>query len=323
MQIAMCLEDMPTSKWHLGLQMGLTEAVAMRQLGTDVPIWNFMTLSQVKSRYEDFGYRVRVLEGWLHMDAIRVDGPERQVQLDRFLRTIENMGALGIETFCYNWMARNNWTRTSTTTRVRGGALTTSYSHAIGSRMPNVPGQEEISEEFLWETLERFLEEAVPVAESAGVKLAMHPDDPPLSPLLGTGRIMRTPEAFDRLLSLSDSKSNGITFCQGTFAEMGVDIPATIRHLGRNGRIHFVHFRDVRGTPEEFVETFHDDGQTDMFEALRAYDEIGFRGVMRPDHAPSMYGETNQFPGYEALGRLFAVGYMKGLLEGLEKTRGA
>jgi len=322
-QIAMCLEDEPNAKWHLALQMGVTEAVAIRRYDTDIPIWDYLTLARIKQRYEDFGFRLRVIEGWLPMDAVRLNTENRALELDRVLRTIENMGALGIDCFCYNWMARHNWMRTSTTTRLRGGALTTSYSHRIGSAMPGVSDKVEIPEEFLWDTLAQFLEEALPVAEAAGVNLAMHPDDPPLSPLFGTGRIMRTPEAFERLLSMSDSKANGITFCQGNFAAMGADVPAQIRKLGADGRIHFVHFRDVQGGPEEFTEVFHDEGPTDMFETMRAYRDIGFQGVMRPDHAPVMYGEKNEAPGYEALGRLFAVGYMKGLIEGVDKTRDA
>ena len=321
MRIAMCLEDEPNAKWHLALQMGVTEAVAIRRYDPDMPIWDYLTLARIKARYEDFGFRLAVIEGWLPMDAIRLGTEDRARELDRVLRTIENMGALGVETFCYNWMARHNWMRTSTTTRTRGGALTTRYDHAVGAAMPGLPGQTEVSEAHLWETLEAFLAEALPVAEGAGVRLAMHPDDPPLSPLFGTGRIMRSVEAFDRLLGLSDSPSNGITFCQGNFAAMGADVPAAIRRLGRDGRIHFAHFRDVEGTAEAFTEVFHDDGPTDMWEAMRAYDEVGFAGVMRPDHAPVMHGEPNLNPGYEALGRLFAVGYMKGLIEGVRKTR--
>jgi mannonate dehydratase len=108
---------------------------------------------------------------------------------------------------------------------------------------------------------------------------------------------------------------NGITLCQGNFALMAPDLPATIRHFGRQGKIFFVHLRDVRGTPERFQETFQDDGPTDMLACLRAYREVGFEGVLRPDHVPTMAGEDNSNPGYEAMGRLFAIGYIKGLRE--------
>jgi mannonate dehydratase len=134
-------------------------------------------------------------------------------------------------------------------------------------------------------------------------------------------RILRTPEAMRRAIELVPSPYNGITMCQGTFATIGADIPAEIRAFDR-GALHFVHFRDVRSTPERFLETVHDEGQTDMFAAMRAYQEIGFDGPLRPDHMPTMKGEDNLAPGYDVLGRLFAIGYIKGLAEGAAKTAG-
>jgi mannonate dehydratase len=99
---------------------------------------------------------------------------------------------------------------------------------------------------------------------------------------------------------------------------MGADIPACIRDFGGRGKIHFVHFRDVRGRADSFVETFHDDGQTDMFAAMAAYRQVGYEGPLRPDHAPSMEGEKAHRPGYGVMGRLFAIGYMRGLIEGVD-----
>ena len=120
---------------------------------------------------------------------------------------------------------------------------------------------------------------------------------------------------FDRLMKFSSSRHNGVTFCQGNFAAMGEDIPKAIRHFA--DRIHFAHFRDVRGTVPRFEETFHDDGDTDMATAMRAYVDAGFAGPIRPDHVPTMEGESNEDPGYMMMGRLYAVGYMKGLLDAL------
>lgn len=174
-----------------------------------------------------------------------------------------------------------------------------------------------VSAEALWSNLTRFLDRLLPIAEEAGVALAMHPDDPPLSPLRGLERIMVHPDAFERLVDLAPSKANGICFCQGNFAAMGVDVPATIRRLGSH--IRFVHVRDVKGTPDHFIETFHDEGPTDMYEAIRAYGEVGFDGVMRPDHVPVLAGETGE-AGYTMMGRLFAVGYMRGLIEAAGKA---
>ncbi len=171
----------------------------------------------------------------------------------------------------------------------------------------------------LWEALEYFLKAVVPVAEEAGVKLSMHPSDPPLSPVRGLPRIMTSPEEFQRLIDIYPSPASGITFCQGCFLEMGGDLEKSIRRFSELGKIFYVHFRDVRGSNGNFVETFHDDGPTDMHAAMQTYYDCGFDGPMRPDHGPTMEGESNDFPGYAIMGRLFAVGYMRGLLDAIER----
>ncbi|MBO0660977.1 mannonate dehydratase [Jiella sp. MQZ9-1] len=315
MKISMSLEPEIGPKWHYAREMGIEEVVAIRDAGPEVPIWDYLTFARVQKFYEDFGFKIGVIEGWVPMDNIRLGRPEGEAELERLIAVIEHMGALGIEVFCYSWMAINSWTRTSTTTRTRGGALTTTFDNAVVAKDPRSHGPVIVSEEHLWETLAAFLERVLPVAERAGVKLAMHPDDPPLSPFLGVGRIMSSVENFERLLKLSDSPANGITFCQANFAAMNADVPATIRRFGADGRMHFVHFRDIEGDAHKMSETFHDAGKTDMYASIKAYRDIGFTGLMRPDHAPVMWGEPNSKPGYEALGRIFAVGYMRGLVE--------
>jgi mannonate dehydratase len=131
------------------------------------------------------------------------------------------------------------------------------------------------------------------------------------------GRIMRSIDNYQKLVDLVPSPANGICLCQGNFTLMTDQLPEVIRHF--HDKIHFVHFRDVRGTPEKFVETFHDDGQTDMYECMKAYRDIGFEGVLRPDHVPTMEGDDNDHPGYSSIGRLFAIGYIKGLRESVYK----
>src|SRR5215831_1656326 len=123
-----------------------------------------------------------------------------------------------------------------------------------------------LSEDELWTNLEYFLRKVVQVAEKWNVKLAMHPDDPPLSPIRGVGRIMRSIDNYQRLVDLVPSPVNGITFCQGNFTLMTSDLPSAIRRFGQQQKIFFVHFRDVRGTPEKFEETWHDAGQTNLLE---------------------------------------------------------
>lgn len=105
--------------------------------------------------------------------------------------------------------------------------------------------------------------------------------------------------------------ANGVMSCQGNFALMGADVPSLIREFTR--RIPFVHFRNVRGTADDVVETFHEDGQLDMAACMRAYRDIGFDGPLRPDHMPTLAGESNTRPGYNTLGRLFALGYIRSL----------
>jgi mannonate dehydratase len=131
---------------------------------------------------------------------------------------------------------------------------------------------------------------------------------------------MRSVENFQRLLDLVPSPVNGVTLCQGNFALMTDDLPAVIRRFGRQGKIFFVHLRDVAGTAERFVETWHDEGPTDFVACLEAYKEIGFEGVLRPDHVPTVEGDINTNAGYSAYGRLYAVGYIRGLIEAVYRS---
>jgi mannonate dehydratase len=203
--------------------------------------------------------------------------------------------------------------RTSNRYAERGGALTSQFRSAEVRHDVTTHGETPISDEQMWDNLAYFLKKVVPAAESAEVKLAMHPDDPPLSPMCGLSRIMRSVEGFDRLLSLADSPVNGITLCQGCFGEMGCHLPDVIRRFGQ--RINFVHFRDVRGTPIDFVETFPDNGPSDMVDVIATYHEIRYRGFIRVDHVPLLVTEPGDYDGYGMQGHIFAIGYLKGLME--------
>ncbi|MGN6755290.1 MAG: mannonate dehydratase [Thermomicrobiales bacterium] len=321
-QLAEVFPPYPSPVWTIAKQVGIKYAVTGVPDSPDgPPPWDYMHLLRLKQRFTDAGLDLKVIESAPAsiMEPVKLGLPNREERIERFCELITNMGKVGIPVMCYNWMAGFGWMRTSMTIPARGGALVTGYDHSL---MQDAPPTEygTITEEALWDNMTDFLRRVVPVAEQAKVKLAVHPDDPPISPIRGIGRILTNPDAFQRVIDTVPSPYNGITFCQGNFSAMQADVPAEIRRFGKQGQIHFVHFRDVRGGPAKFEETFHDEGQTDMFATMRAYQEIGFAGPMRPDHVPTMAGEDNSHPGYEVLGRLFAIGYIKGLIEGVEKT---
>jgi mannonate dehydratase len=326
MQIAEVLSTSPTPLWRLAKQAGVDWVVGGLPFnepfnGSDAP-WDYMPLLRMKQAYEDAGFKLAVIEARPPLNLAKRGLPGRDAEIDVVCTLLENMGRLGIPVWCYEWMTDFNWMRTSTTTPSRGGSVVTSYSHALMQDAPNTE-LGPISEEELWVNLEYFLKRVVPVAERAGVKLAMHPDDPPISPIRGVSRIMRSVENFQRLIDLVPSPYSGITMCQGNFTLMTDDLPAAIRHFGRQNKIFFVHFRDVRGTPEAFEETWHDDGKTDMLACMKAYKEIGFEGVLRPDHVPTVEGDSNQNAGYSSFGRLYAIGYIRGLIEAVYSSETA
>ena len=316
MKLASVLNPLSDYNLSLAAQTGVEEIV-IRCPGPDLAL-----IDDAQARIESYGMRVGVVEGGLPIDRIKLgrdDGTEMALMKD----LVRHLGERGIPIVCYNFMAGTDWLRTSVDSPERGGARVTAFELAEVDRA-RIPGRDPYGEkglergadrDGLWRALEAFLTEIVPVAEEASVTLAMHPDDPPLPSLLGNDRIMYNVEGFERLTQLVPSPVNAIAFCQGTFSEMAIDIPATIRRLGPH--IAYVHFRDVRGTPESFTETWQDNGQTDMVEAMRAYREVGFDGPMRPDHVPQLIGEEG-IPGYTMLGRLYAYGYIRGLIQATE-----
>ena len=312
---------------RLLVQTGVTEAVSILPAPVGVATsdtaraatrsdrpWDVAPLALLQQRFADLGLTLTVIEDSPPLEAIRTGAHGRDGELEALTTLVRSMGRLGIPVLCVNFMAGSGWTRTSTTLRGRGGALVSGYDHAVVAPLPDVPAAP-LPRERMWENLAWLLARIAPVAEESDVRIALHPDDPPLPELRGVGRVLATLDDLERAVELGGSPSVGITFCQGNIALMTDDVPAAIRRFAALGAIHFVHFRDVAGTPERFVETFHDEGPTDMYACMRAYAECGVEAPVRSDHVATLDGDANDRPGYSTLGRLWAVGYMLGLRE--------
>ena len=320
MKIAMdYLQGPQKEKIEFAKQLGITHAVinASRKehslSGPEKP-WEYVPLLQKVKNFEDMGLTVSVIEGPTPLDKAKLGLPGKDEEIEVFQNFLRTLGRLGIPTVCYNWMPIIGWFRTNVNVPTRGGARATGYNHELMRDAP-LTDAGVVTADTMWKNLKYFLEAVVPVAEEAGVRLAIHPDDPPVPSLRGISRILVNADAFQRVIDLVPSRNNGITLCQGSFAAMGENVPEQILRFGKQKKLFFAHFRDIRGRAENFVEAFHDDGQTDMYACMKKYLEIGFEDCVRPDHVPAMWGEENANPGYSILGNLFAIGYMKGLME--------
>jgi len=322
MKIAMSyFHEEHEKKKKLSRQLGVDYAVVAvpdtEYLLNGMEPWDYIPLQNLVKSFEKEGLTISVIEVPPPMEKIKLGLEGRDEEIENFCTFLHNIAKLGIKTVCYNWMPVIGWFRTKTAVKARGEALVTGFDY---DEISNAPLTEAgiVTEEQLWENLEYFLKAVVPTAEKAGVQLAIHPDDPPVSSIRGISRILINAEAFERVVNIVPSQYNGITMCQGSFSAMGEDVPKLIRYFGSRKKIFFAHFRDIRGTAYKFVETFHEEGQQDMREAVKAYKEISYEGVIRPDHVPTIAGEENILPGYGILGNLFAIGYMKGLIEAVK-----
>lgn len=314
LEIAEFIAPTPTPVWKLAKQAGVDIAVgglAPDDLLQGEAPWDFGPLQRTKARYEEAGFRLAVIESRPPLNKAKRGLPGRDEEIATVCTLLEAMGRLRVPVWCYEWMTDFNWVRTNMAMPSRGGSVVTAFN--VDDVPENLTSNPPISEEELWVNLEYFLKKVLPVAEKAGVKLSMHPDDPPLSPIRGVGRIMRSVDNYQRLIDLVPSPMNTITMCQGNFTLMTDDLPSVIRKFA--DKISFVHFRDVKGVPTKYEETWHDAGKTDMLACMKAYRDIDFDGVLRPDHVPTVEGDSNEHAGYSAFGRLYAIGYIRGLMQ--------
>ena len=305
-----------------GAQIGATDYVGdPPDFSQERGHYGFQELMIARNRVEDAGLKWTVAgipEEWTH--RIKLGLPGRDEQLTSWCRSIEHLGAAGVPVLHYCFALRSSighyGLRTSRSTPGRGGAKVTSFDHdqirpaTQDFWDPPVDRSLEVTDRQVWDNLTWFLERVVPVAEDAGVKLALHPDDPPVSPIGGVARVVRDHAALKRVVDMVPSAANGLTFCVGTIAEMPGDVFDAIRDFGTRGKIHFVHFRNVTGTVPTFAETFVDEGYVDMVQAMRAFREFGFDGPMVEDHVPQMTAGPEQWPA-----KAFALGYMRAVMQ--------
>ena len=265
-------------------------------------------------KYNDFGFIPTVLEPMpneLH-DHIKAGDEKRDEAIEKVIKMFPIMDALDLRTICFNFMAHIGWLRTSSTVLERGGAHVTEFN-----MKDFTDTGASITEDELWYNYEYFIRAVIPHAEKYGIKLALHPDDPPVPRLGGVSRIMISYENIRRAVrDIVTSDSLGVTMCQANYFIMGEDLFKVIPALA--DKIMMIHFRNTTGTIEHFRETFHDNGELPMAKLIKLYRDCGVNVPIRVDHVPTMVGESQQFAGYDALGRLFAIGYLKGILESCE-----
>ena len=270
-------------------------------------------LLEQKKRIEDHGLKIGVAllpqgAGSQHWN-VRLGRPEREQEIEDVCQSIETLGKEGIPVVEYVFNLAAVFGSESKPSG-RGGAIVRHFDYEKARQYPPEPGFEASAED-VWKRITYFLERVVPVAEMANVKLACHPDDPPVPTLKGETRVLGSMEGMKRLMEVVPSEANCLNFCQGTVAEMGVDVIEAIRYFGSRGKIQHVHFRNVKGSVPRFDESFIDDGDVDMLQALRTYKEVGYTGTIMPDHWPRVVGNS------PLIGRAHALGYLKALMDAL------
>lgn len=311
----------------------------------DIPVgevWPMEKIIELKEKIESKGLKFEVVESVPVHEDIKLGLPTRDKYIKNYCENIVNLSKAGIKVICYNFMPVFDWTRSVLEYQLPDGSNALAYDRKIVEKMDprsgelSLPGWDtsygegglgsvldqykEMTEEKLWDNLKYFLEQIIPVAEINGMKMAIHPDDPPWS-IFGLPRIITNEVALERFLKLVDSPANGLTLCSGSLGVSSCnDLPAMIRKFGK--RIHFAHIRNVNNYEEgSFTEVAHlsSCGSLDIVEILKAYYEVGFDGYLRPDHGRMIWGETGR-PGYGLYDRALGAVYMTGIWETLEKT---
>jgi mannonate dehydratase len=272
--------------------------------------WSLKQLVKLRNKVETAGLRLNAIENIpiSFYDQIMLGGDKKEEQFDHVKNTIKNIGRAGIPVLGYHWSPSGVW-RTSTSQQIRGGAKVTAFDRSDINEQPLTHGRE-YTEEEMWNNYLEFLEKVLPVAEKAGVKLALHPNDPPIEKIGGVPFLFRNFQNFKKAMDAHVSDHHGLEFCIGTWSEMGEDLFEVIEYFGGD-KIFYVHFRDVEGTVPSFNETFIDEGNYNEYEILRLLDKVGFSGMIIPDHVPNIQADTE----WGHRGRAYTVGYLRGMLK--------
>ena len=320
-----------------------------------LPAGELWTEEMIKAMYDDItkaGFSMECIESVNVHEDIKIGLPSRDKYIDNYIESIRNLSKFGVKCICYNFMPVFDWTRTDLYMPMGDGSTCLCYdgkqvegkspedmfreidSNSNGYAMPGWESErmgeikelfekyKGVTEEKLWENLIYFLNRIMPVCEECDIKMAIHPDDPPWG-IFGLPRIIKDKAAIKKLLTSVDNKYNGITLCTGSLgASPSNDIVDIINDPVIASRIYFAHLRNVRINDRWFNETAHesDSGSLDMYAIVKALQENGFDGYIRPDHGRMIWGEKAR-PGYGLFDRALGVSYLNGLWEAIEKSR--
>ncbi len=318
--------NIPTTRESLmyAQQFGATDIIpSTAGMPSHDGTWALQDLVKLRLSIERYGMRLSAIENVPipFYDHIMLNGPRRDEQVEKMIVTIRNMARAGIPIFGYHWMPSMTW-RTPEEA-IRGGALATAFDYDLVRDLP-LTHDREYAEEEIWENLEYWIKIITPIAEDEGIRLGIHPCDPPVESLGGVPQIFRSYDSYRRYLDIYDSPHNSIEFCQGTISEMfdsaGDNIYGFIREMVERDRILYVHFRNVSGpNPEKFHEEFVNTGHVDMYRAMKTYYEAGYEGFFIDDHVPHTEGDSD----WGHRGRAFANGYIQAMIEAVRKAGGA
>ncbi|MDR0395919.1 MAG: mannonate dehydratase [Oscillospiraceae bacterium] len=311
----------------------------------DVPVgqvWPVERIESLKAQANEKGLAFEVVESVPVHEHIKMGAPDAGELSEAFAENLRRLAAAGVKVVCYNFMPVFDWLRSELARPLPDGSTALAYDESAVLAMDpssselSLPGWDEsytreemralldaykqIDAERLWENLGKFLRVVIPVCDEAGIRMAIHPDDPPWS-LFGLPRVITGAKGYERLFALEPSDSNGITLCTGSLgADPSNDMIGIINKWPR--KIHFVHARNILITGErQFREAAHptDCGSLDMYGIVRALVRNGFDGYVRPDHGRMIWGETGK-PGYGLYDRALGAAYLTGLWEGIVKT---